>query len=169
MAERVGEAAGVEVVEGTIPVASEQERSAEQTAVKKIVVAEDDRFFATFLGVLCKKAGFEVIPVESAQKAEEVMQAAQPGEIRLAFSDGLKHEEREYRRVIRAANTAHIDAVLITGTEEFGDEVTRNGTAYYIPKPEPGKIGKEFLDKINEVLYRAPMPESMPSPQGEQA
>lgn len=119
---------------------------------KKIVIADDSRFFLISLGLLLKRLGFRVIPAQNGEEALKIARKSGPHliilDVNMKPADGVS----VFRRLKEDAQISHIPVIFLSSVSD--SDVVRTcrdmGCSDYLLKPL--KI-RELYDAIQTCFF----------------
>jgi CheY-like chemotaxis protein/Tfp pilus assembly protein PilZ len=114
---------------------------------KSIIIADDSKIFTMYFGILLKRMGFDVIPVENGLEALKLIKVMEPNlvifDIHMPVMDGIT----ALRLIKQDKRISEIPVVMVT-TESNKESIERCenlGCSGYITKPIN-------IDRVHEVL-----------------
>ncbi len=120
--------------------------------MKKLLVAEDDKFLANAYRVKLTKAGFEVLIVSDGQEALDSLKTFKPDLILLDLVMPIKDGFTVLGELKKSPDWAKIPIIVASnlGQKEDIDKATALGTDGYIVKTDLSLNG--LIEKINNML-----------------
>ena len=105
--------------------------------LKKILIADDSKTFLMYIGILLKRMGFSMVPIESGKKVLKLIKKIYPDIVMLDVNMGDMNGTSVLKYLKEDKSTSRIPIIMMSSNSDAGliEKCRKMGCSYYLPKP----------------------------------
>ena len=105
--------------------------------LKKILIADDSKTFLMYMGILLKRMGFSIVPIESGKKVLKLIKNINPDIVMLDVNMGDMNGTSVLKYLKEDKSTSRIPIIMMSSDSDADliEKCRKMGCSCYLPKP----------------------------------